>query len=553
VQNALFKDPDDARRWLGRLGWLAVLAIASWMYLYGIGHEPLWLDETYSYSMVQRGFIDIVRQTTRDVHPPLYYLFLKLGAVLLGTSPVALRIPSVLATLGLVALARFPVRRLFGDRTAYLFALLVALSPGFVCFAQEARMYTLAAFCVTGAIVYGRLAILEGRKADVFWFGCFTWAAAMTHNFGLVAVGVNGLYVVITARARSKNHAKGALRAVLLAALAYSPWLIPLGFQVAAVSKGFWIPPMTPKLFTFTLVAPFTYKFEDVPYPRLALVSLAFVFVATLGSLVFKSLRGSTQAYEARLQLLAVYTLTLAFGLVFSRLVQPILMPRYAMVCAGALLLVVASSIDAMTAQLDAISSDVPARPGIATAMTSVSPRAGVARCRWHDAMFLLLGGALLALGLPASFRIQRDEFNGPFRALARQVTTFTGGNASGPDIAVDTPKPVLLHVDGQTLFPAWHALPAARHVLLLPRGAAFDVSEGGVYDTRRLGATDDVSTVLKETDQVWLVDMTPTAFHLDEAKILEHPGWFRVGPEVPLDLPMSWVKVRLSYFERRP
>ncbi|MGC4067286.1 MAG: glycosyltransferase family 39 protein [Polyangiaceae bacterium] len=218
----------DARHWLG---WFAVLAIASWMYLYGIGHEPLWLDETYSYSMVQRGFLGIVVQTTRDVHPPLYYLLLKLGTLVLGTSPVALRIPSVLAALGLIALARFPVRRFFGDRTAYAFALLVALSPGFVCFAQEARMYTLAAFFVTGASVYGRLALERGRKADFLYFGLCTWAAAMTHNFGLVAVGMNGLYVVITARSRYRESLRRGV-----------PRLARRGSRVLAMAHSLGVP-----------------------------------------------------------------------------------------------------------------------------------------------------------------------------------------------------------------------------------------------------------------------------------------------------------------------
>jgi hypothetical protein len=524
VQETIHRPPLSARQWLG---WLGVSIVTLGMYVYGIAHEPLWLDETYSFAMVQHGFVDIVKLTTRDVHPPLYYLFLKLCTLLFGTSPVALRLPSVFAALGLLVLAMFPVRRLFGDRTAYSFALLVAMSPGFVCFAQETRMYTLTAFLVTSAVVYGRLALRlttteKGQKAAILWFGLFTWAAAMSHYFALVAVAVNGLYVVVTAYVKYRQRWKSLALAMLTAALLYSPWLVPMGFQVAAVSRGFWIPPMNLKLFTYALVAPFTYKFEDVACPWQAWVAFALVALVLLGSLVVKRWRGKDATRSARVQLLTVYIATFAFGLVFSSLVQPILMPRYLMVCAGVFLLATASGLDAITS-------------------------------RSSTTLFALLTGVLLGFGLPASLRIQREHFNGPFHALAARVDAMAPLDGAERRAPKGLEPQVLVHVDGQTLFPAWHILPNARHVMLLDKGASFDVSESGVYDTARLSATRDLTATLAQTNHVWLVDMDPTGFHLDPARILAHPGWGQLGPAISLDLPMSWVKVRLSYFERRP
>lgn len=556
-----------------RLGWVGVLSLALTMYVWRLGHEPLWLDETYSYSMVQHSLLDIVRLTTHDVHPPLYYLFLKICTLVFGMSPAALRLPSVLAALGLSVLALFPVQRLFGARTAYLFALLVATSPGFVCFAQEARMYTLAAFFVTGAAVYGRLALLEERSSDRFWFGFFTWAAAMTHYFGLAAVALNGLCVVITARVQHHPRWKSVALAVLGATLLYAPWLVPLGLQLTAVAKGFWIPPMNLSLFTFALVAPFTYKFEDVPYPWQALVAFAIVSIVLLGSVVVRNWRGRESSLHARVQLLVVYLSTLAFGLAFSSLIQPILMPRYLMVCAGVLLLASASGIDAITAQapmtpeLDALTTRASARSADRHALASKSA-VSWAGALVHDAnstklplrlerrnlSFALFAGVLVALGLPASLRIQREVFNGPFHALAEQVIGVTKratGATLGP---VPTDEiPVFLHVDGQTLYPAWHAIPNGRHVLLLREATSFDVSQSGVYETRRLAATRDLDAVMATTNRLWLVDMDPTGLHLNPAKILEHPGWTQITPVLALNLPMSWITLRLSYFERQP
>ena len=191
-----------------RLFWFAVVTVATFAFAARLGHEPLWLDETYSFAMVQHGFVDILRLTTSDVHPPLYYLILKVTTLLIGSSPVALRVPSLLATVGLLALAAGPVQRVWGERTARVFAILVATSPGILCFTQEARMYALATLFVTGAALYGHLVIQEERPSNLFWYGAFTWAAAMTHYFALVAVGMNGLYLLTVVAVKERRRLK---------------------------------------------------------------------------------------------------------------------------------------------------------------------------------------------------------------------------------------------------------------------------------------------------------------------------------------------------------
>jgi uncharacterized membrane protein len=150
----------------------------------------------------------------------------------LGDSPVALRLPSGLAALGLVARGPFAVRRIWGDRTAYIYVLLVAASPGIVCFAQEARMYTLAAFFVAGAVLHGYLAAVEGRPRDLVWYGVFTRAAAMTHYFGLVAVGVNALACLAMARAQERSRVKPLGVASVASAVLYLPWALVFARQL---------------------------------------------------------------------------------------------------------------------------------------------------------------------------------------------------------------------------------------------------------------------------------------------------------------------------------
>lgn len=63
---------------------------------HGLGREPLWLDEAYTYAMVQHAPGDIVALTAEDVHPPLYYFIARLSQLLLADTDAALRAPSLL-------------------------------------------------------------------------------------------------------------------------------------------------------------------------------------------------------------------------------------------------------------------------------------------------------------------------------------------------------------------------------------------------------------------------------------------------------------------------
>lgn len=293
--------------------------------------------------MVQHSVTDIFRLTTTDVHPPLYYVLLRFTTRLFGDSVFALRLPSVVAATALVALGAGPVRRLWNDKTAWVYVALVLTSSGILCFAQEIRMYALAALCVTGAALYGHLAWRDGARRDYVAFGLFTWAASLTHYFALVAVGFNAVLLLAMAAFGSRERLKPLATTTGLAAVGFLPWAPFFFSQVASVARGFWIPPTSFEIVTFGLVAPFAYKFEDVPYPWQAIAALAgFAFVVR-AALVAQRREGVKTA--ASLHFLAVFGSTLGFGLLFSALVQPIFMPRYMIACSGVIFLVLAAAI----------------------------------------------------------------------------------------------------------------------------------------------------------------------------------------------------------------
>ena len=131
---------------------LAITALGAALRFHHIGSEALWLDEAFSIWMAQQPLAQMLQWAVRiDQHPPLYYALLHawLG---LGDGAGTVRALSALCGTLNIPIIFLLGRRLAGLRAGLLAALLLAVSPFHVHFAQEARMYALLALSASLAI-----------------------------------------------------------------------------------------------------------------------------------------------------------------------------------------------------------------------------------------------------------------------------------------------------------------------------------------------------------------------------------------------------------------
>lgn len=119
-------------------------------------NQSLWLDETISAIAVQdNSFLDLITKfAPGDVHPPLYYLILKLWTNIFGYSEVALRLPSVIFGVLTVFVVYKIGGKIFNPRVGALAAIFIAVNPLAVYYSQEARMYSLTTFAVATAVYF---------------------------------------------------------------------------------------------------------------------------------------------------------------------------------------------------------------------------------------------------------------------------------------------------------------------------------------------------------------------------------------------------------------
>ena len=469
--------------------------LATAIFFWRIDREHVWLDEAYSAAMASHDTSELWNTVQADVHPPLYYFALKAATAAAGTETLGLRALSALFAVGLVLLGFGPVLRIFGRTAAYVYTVLVIFSPGVLCFAQEARMYTMAAFFVLAAALYAVEAVQHGMRADFVRFGVSLVAAMYTHYFALASSAIMSLLLLIYCAAKERRRLKPLLITLGAAAVAFLPWVPSFLVQISRVRAGFWIPDTNRLLLKFSLMAPYAYKYEDIPYPWTSVIAMVLsALLIGFGILAYRR----RPEYLPHLFLIAVGGLTLLAGLLISKLVVPVLMPRYLICCVGLFLVCVSVGIAAL-------------------------PKS-----------FLSAGATaiLVALFLPADYNIQFETFHGPFHEVEAAIAE---------DGAQDE---IIVHEDCQTLFPLQWGLPDHTHAMIAEPGSALDLTSG-IYPEENLRVIRNLDEILKENRPFRLVDFSLSQTVVTDT--LTPPAGWKMASSLRFSPPLSFTHITLT------
>lgn len=247
--------------------------------------QSVWFDENYSITLAEQSVAELIRLTSVDAHPPLYYLVLKLWTSLFGFSEIALRSLSATLLAGSIGAAAFLIRKLFSVRIALLALPVLTFAPFLLRFGFEIRMYALV-------MLIGVLATWVLVKAyqtrSWKWWGLYAV---------LVALGMYSLYMaatiwlahlvwllVQTIRARQPILKQQWVVAYAGAVLLYLPWLPSLLYQVThSALPGIGSRLDANQLLTLTGIT-FNYGAQNdinafITIPLVALISLLVVLV----------------------------------------------------------------------------------------------------------------------------------------------------------------------------------------------------------------------------------------------------------------------------------
>ena len=281
--------------------------------------QSIWFDESYSAYLTRYEYPKVWELTSQDVHPPLYYFALKTWAHFFGHTDFAMRMLSVIFGAVAILFAFLWLKYKYGATPAIIATTLLSISPVFIRYGQEMRMYTMVLAIVFAATYVLQLAIDNGKKR---WWVLYAVLLAMgmwTHYFSALAWVAHLIYLIMIYR--KKIFQKRIILTYVGAVALYIPWLPSLLSQTGSVQGGFWISEMTAKKLTDYWTETLVYQSSgNVRNWLLVLVVAASVYII---SLAFK--------YRAKMKLLLGIMLVPLLALILLSMppLKPMFISRY--------------------------------------------------------------------------------------------------------------------------------------------------------------------------------------------------------------------------------
>ena len=210
---------------------IPVLLLAFGLRVWGIAERSIWWDEGIGVWAARLPMLEGIRWTATDSHPPLFYMLLRLWWLIAGEGEFVLRFPSAIAGFLTILLTYHLGRQLAGDRVGILAALVLTLSRFSIMWAQEIRMYILAAALATGTLTTAVwMWRSRSKRSWLPWLAYVTCAAGGLYTLYLSAIAVAvanlGFLVVWWFRRRNRQLLRSWISAQVTVVALCLPWVL---------------------------------------------------------------------------------------------------------------------------------------------------------------------------------------------------------------------------------------------------------------------------------------------------------------------------------------
>jgi mannosyltransferase len=332
---------------------VTAISIFAAVSLATINKFSLWHDESFTHLLVSDSFGEMIRRTSYDVHPPLYYVLIKGWAGIFGYSAVALRSFSFVTMLSAMILLIAYAWRKHGRGVAALSAVLLSVNPALLRYSQEMRMYGLvlllavaSTWAFTGLlnkpswtrkVIYGLLVaglIYTQYFAVLIVLGHVAyWLSNKSTVKHLKSTGFKKTFLYLL-------KDKSVWPAFVLTGVAFLPWLPILASQAGKTQGGFWIGPASHRsvinFFTTSFGMQQEWKLEGWT------ASIMIVILAATSRLVYLAYKKNKLdmkylTFTALVPIAALYALSMPP-------VQPYFHERYLLIVVPVLILLISLS-----------------------------------------------------------------------------------------------------------------------------------------------------------------------------------------------------------------
>jgi 4-amino-4-deoxy-L-arabinose transferase-like glycosyltransferase len=206
---------------------IALFLLAFALRVFKLSDSAIWWDEAWSIWVAGQSFDQTTHITASDVHPPLYQWALHGWVRLAGISAFSARYLSLIGGLLTVA-SVYAITKRLGGRKAGLIALgMTAISPFFIHWSQEARMYAQAGL-FTALTVYAYVRVRRDWR-QLRWWVLLVLAGAsvpLTQYLGALTLVLINLHLLFTLKQSPRPFYPRWVSAMLVTGLILGAWLL---------------------------------------------------------------------------------------------------------------------------------------------------------------------------------------------------------------------------------------------------------------------------------------------------------------------------------------
>ncbi|MCH5180205.1 MAG: glycosyltransferase family 39 protein [Erysipelotrichales bacterium] len=284
--------------------------------------KSIWFDESYTLALIKHDYTDIVRILKLDMHPPLYFLSLKLFCDIFGYSLVVTKIFSLLGYMSTILVCGLILKKHFNAKTSLIFSLVFLAIPKLLYFSVQQRSYSWAIFFVTLCLLETIVFFFKDDKLKrIIVMSFAALLAAYNHFFALLVIGIIYLMINIYVMIFKRKYLLHMIISDLFMLVGYAFWILPLFTQARDAIGGFWVTGID--------------------------ISTVFIFIGSIIIVTLLMLKKDNR----RLDIIFISIVAISFqaiALLGSIIIRPFYITRYVIVISGIGALLIALGIDSI-------------------------------------------------------------------------------------------------------------------------------------------------------------------------------------------------------------
>ena len=314
---------------------ITILLIGFLLRLYELSYQSIWLDEALSVYYSQMTLTQIL--SLKGNTPPLYYLLLNIWINIMGSSEFSLRLLSVFLSTLSVFIMYLIGATMFNKKAGIYSAVLLALSPVHIYYAQEARSYSLL-FLLTLLSMFFYLKLRVGfSKRFICGYVVSSVLLIYSHHYGILILLAQNVHQLIINNFKDMRKLKPWILLQTAILILYSPWLLQLPDIISNHTYS-WIPRPN-ALILFPLI----YKFTAGEVLSFTGLFLTFLYVFVVFRYPF------SLAKKELVILLPWLLIPIILPFTYSLFFTPIFQVKYALIASLPLYLLVSCALFNMT------------------------------------------------------------------------------------------------------------------------------------------------------------------------------------------------------------